>query len=61
MKVWLFHETLQPIRNMATCLAVLSQVVETDSIAAALCQQLATGLLKTALLQLCHNGLQQTC
>jgi hypothetical protein len=33
----------------------LSQVVE-NSIAAALCQQLATGLLKTALLQLCHNN-----
>jgi hypothetical protein len=81
MKVWLFHETLQPIRNMATCLAFfvqnsgytsfirrfpqfatgLSQVVETDSIAAALCQQLATGLLKTALLQLCHNSLRQAC
>jgi hypothetical protein len=34
----------------------LSQVVEMNSIAAALCQQLATGLLKTALLQLCHNN-----
>jgi hypothetical protein len=30
-------------------------------IAAALCQQLAKGLLKTALLQLCHNNLRQTC
>ena len=38
----------------------LSQVVE-NSIAAALCQQLATGLLKTALLQLCHNNLRQAC
>ena len=38
----------------------LSQVVE-NSIAAALCQQLVTGLLKTALLQLCHNNLRQAC
>jgi hypothetical protein len=33
----------------------LSHVVD-DSIAAALSQQLVTDLLKTALLQLCHNG-----
>jgi hypothetical protein len=75
MKVWLFHETLQPkygnlfgrffvqnsgytsfIRCFPRFATGLSQVVE-NSIAAALCQLLATGLLKTALLQLCQQQL----
>jgi hypothetical protein len=48
------------IRRFPRFATGLSQVVE-NSIAAALCQQLATGLLKTALLQLCHNNLRQAC
>jgi hypothetical protein len=35
--------------------------LKTAAIAAALSQQLATGLLKTALLQLYHNNLRQAC
>jgi hypothetical protein len=48
------------IRRFSRCATGLSQVVE-NSIAAALCQQLATALLKTALLQLCHNNLRKAC
>ena len=48
------------IRRFPRFTTGLSQVVE-NSIAAALCQQLATGLLKTALLQLCHNNSRQAC
>jgi hypothetical protein len=62
--VWLFFVQNTGYTSFIRCFprfaTGLSQVVE-NSIAAALCQQLATGLLKTALLQLCHNNLQQAC
>jgi hypothetical protein len=50
------------IRRFSLFAKGLSQVVE-NSIAAALCQQLGTSLLKTALLQLClcHNNLRKAC
>jgi hypothetical protein len=61
-------------RNMATCLAAFFfKIVDTrsfrhkalssveNSVAAALCQQLTTGLLRIALLQLCVDNLRQAC
>jgi hypothetical protein len=49
-------DTQSFIRRFPRFATGLLQVVE-NSIAAVLCQQLATGLLKTSLLQLCHNRL----